>query len=160
MLTDADGIFHESGIAPHKVHWRELAAIRQAAQALLAPQFAEVLQKTPQPFLQPVYDLDSPALASGRIALLGDAAFTARPHVGMGVTKAGEDALALLQALARLGATPQALKVYETSRLEAGTSIVARGRELGAYLEGRNAGESRTPQKVMEETAIDLALQT
>ena len=159
LLTDADGTCHESGIAPHKVHWRELAAIRQAAQALLAPQFAEVLQKTPQPFLQPVYDLDSPALASGRIALLGDAAFTARPHVGMGVTKAGEDALALVQALARLGATPQALKVYETSRLEAGTSIVARGRELGAYLEGRNAGESRTPQKVMEETAIDLALQ-
>ena len=56
--------------------------------------------------------------------------------------------------------SPQALKAYEASRLQAGTSIVARGRELGAYLEGRNAGESRTPQKVMEETAIDLALQT
>ena len=159
LLTDADGTCHEGGIAPQKVHWRELAAVRQAAQALLAPQFAEVLQKTPQPFLQPIYDLDSPALAFGRVALLGDAAFTARPHVGMGVTKAGEDALALAQALARLGNTPAALAAYEASRLKAGADIVARGRELGAYLEGRHAGASRTPQKVMEETAIDLALQ-
>ena len=159
LLTDADGTRHESGIAPRKINWRELAAIRQAAQALLAPQFAEVLQKTAQPFLQPIYDLDTPALAFGRVALLGDAAFTARPHVGMGVTKAGEDALALAQALARLGATPQALKAYEADRLKAGAGIVARGRELGAYLEGTHAGESRTPQKVMGETAIDLALQ-
>jgi 2-polyprenyl-6-methoxyphenol hydroxylase-like FAD-dependent oxidoreductase len=159
LLTDADGICHETGIPPRKVHWRELASIRQAAQTLLAPQFAEVLQKTPQPFLQPIYDLDSPALAFGRVALLGDAAFTARPHVGMGVTKAGQDALALAQALASLGATPQALKAYEASRLKAGAGIVARGRELGAYLEGSHSGKSRTPQKVMEETAIDLALQ-
>ncbi len=93
------------------------------------------------------------------MALLGDAAFTARPHVGMGVTKAGEDALALTEALARLGTTPAALAAYEGSRLKPGARIVARGRELGAYLEGRHAGASRTPQKVMEETAIDLALQ-
>jgi 2-polyprenyl-6-methoxyphenol hydroxylase-like FAD-dependent oxidoreductase len=162
LLTDADGTCHEAGIAPRKINWRELGAVRQAAQALLAPQFAEVLQKTPQPFLQPIYDLESPALAFGRVALLGDSAFTARPHVGMGVTKAGEDALALAEALARLGATPQALQSYQDNRLKAGAAIVARGRELGAYLEGRyseDSGESRTPQKVMEETAIDLALQ-
>lgn len=67
--------------------------------------------------------------------------------------------MALAQALARLGTTPAALAAYEASRLTAGADIVARGRELGAYLEGRHAGASRTPQKVMEETAIDLALQ-
>ena len=54
-------------------------------------------ERRAQPFLQPIYDLDSPRMAFGRVALLGDAAFVARPHVGMGVTKAGDDAMALAQ---------------------------------------------------------------
>jgi 2-polyprenyl-6-methoxyphenol hydroxylase-like FAD-dependent oxidoreductase len=159
LLTDADGTRHPAGIPPRKVHWREMAAVREAAQALLAPQFAEILQKTAQPFLQPIYDLSTRAMAFGRVCLLGDAAFSARPHVGMGVTKAGEDALALALALTELGPTPAALQAYERSRLPAGSSVVARGRELGAYLEREQATASRTPQTVMEETAIDLALQ-
>ncbi len=40
-------------------------------------------------------------MAYGRIALLGDAAFVARPHVGMGVTKAGDDAMALRRRIGR-----------------------------------------------------------
>jgi 2-polyprenyl-6-methoxyphenol hydroxylase and related FAD-dependent oxidoreductases len=36
----------------------------------------------------------------GRVALLGDAAFVARPHVGAGVTKAALDAASLADATA------------------------------------------------------------
>ena len=45
-----------------------------------------------QPFFQPIFDLESPRTVFGRVALLGDAAFVARPHVGAGVTKAALDA--------------------------------------------------------------------
>ncbi len=34
-------------------------------------------------------------MAFGRVALVGDAAFVIRPHVGGGVVKAAEDAAAL-----------------------------------------------------------------
>ena len=95
LMTDADGEHHEAGIPPHKVSWRHIAAMREAGRALLAPQLAEILEKTAAPFLQPIYDLVSPRIAHGRVALMGDAAFVARPHVGMGVTKAAEDAMAL-----------------------------------------------------------------
>ena len=52
-----------------------------------------------EPVLQPIYDLETPRMAFGRVAIIGDAAFVARPHVGAGVSKACDDALALIDAL-------------------------------------------------------------
>jgi 2-polyprenyl-6-methoxyphenol hydroxylase-like FAD-dependent oxidoreductase len=169
LMTDADGIEysneHGGGIPPQKVSWRELAAVREAAAQLLAPQFAEILQKTAQPFLQPIFDLCSTNIAFGRVAIMGDAAFVARPHVGMGVTKAAEDAAAVTDAILAHGLTGEALKAYEHARLRPATSVVERGRQLGAYMESQsfsakhfnNADVARSAQKVMNETAVDLA---
>ena len=167
LMTDADGLHHPGGIAPQQVSWREIAAMREAGRKLLAPQWAEVLEKTAQPFLQAIHDLASERLAFGRVALMGDAAFVARPHVGMGVTKAGEDALALAECVARHGATPAALQAYEAMRLAPGQAVVERGRRLGAYLQARALQARSAPQAasplardalgVLRETAIDLS---
>jgi 2-polyprenyl-6-methoxyphenol hydroxylase-like FAD-dependent oxidoreductase len=160
LMTDADGIEysneHGGGIPPQKVSWRELASVREAAARLLAPQFAEILQKTAQPFLQPIFDLCSTKIAFDRVAIMGDAAFVARPHVGMGVTKAAEDADALTNAILSHGLTSTSLKAYEEARLKPATLVVERGRQLGAYMEN-NADVARSAQKVMNETAVDLA---
>ncbi len=53
-----------------------------------------------EPILQPIYDLETPRMAFGRVAIIGDAAFVARPHVAAGVAKAADDAAALVAALA------------------------------------------------------------
>jgi 2-polyprenyl-6-methoxyphenol hydroxylase-like FAD-dependent oxidoreductase len=160
LMTDADGIEYINeqggGIPPQKISWREVASVRQAAAQLLAPQFAEILQKTAQPFLQPIFDLCSTKIAFDRVAIMGDAAFVARPHVGMGVTKAAEDAAALTDAIASFGLNAQALKAYETTRLRPATEVVERGRQLGAYMEN-SAGVARSARNVLKETAIDLA---
>ena len=160
LMTDADGVHHPEGIAPQQVSWRHVAQAREAARRLLAPQFAEVVEKTAVPFLQPIYDLASTSLAHGRIALLGDAAFVARPHVGMGVAKAGDDATALAACIALDGATPAALRRYEQLRRPAGVAVVQRARHLGAYLEAGARGEARLrhEEDVMHQTAIDPAL--
>ena len=160
LLTDADGEHHALGIAPNKVSWRHLAAMREAARRLLAPQFAEMLEKTAQPFLQPIFDVVSQRLAFGRVALMGDAAFVARPHVGMGVTKAAEDAMALSDCIRAHGATPAALHAFEALRLAPGRAVVQRSRELGAYLQAQgrsaaHAGVRRDAQAVLRETAVD-----
>lgn len=160
MLTDADGAPHPEGIAPQQVSWRHVAAMREAARARLAPQFAEIVEKTAMPFLQPIYDFISEQLAFGRVALLGDAAFVARPHVGMGVAKAGDDAVALAQCIAELGATPAALRRYSELRQPVCAAVVRRARRLGAYMEAqqRGAAVTRDPEQVMRETAIDPGL--
>ncbi|GAB3655460.1 FAD binding domain-containing protein [Ramlibacter alkalitolerans] len=159
LLTDADGTHHPHGIPPNKVSWREVAAMREDARRLLAPQFAEIVEKCGQPFLQPIHDVASREIARGRIALLGDAAFVARPHVGMGVTKAMQDALALAHALATHGATPRALQAYAQERAPSALQVVRRGRRLGAYMQACGQDgvvQARDALAAMNETAVEL----
>jgi 2-polyprenyl-6-methoxyphenol hydroxylase-like FAD-dependent oxidoreductase len=153
-------VHYPQGISPNKVSWREVARMRSDARALLAPQFAEIAEKTALPFLQPIYDMASEAIVQGRVCLLGDSAFVARPHVGMGVTKAMDDAVALADAVQTLGATPEALQAYEAARLAPGRAVVERGRRLGAeMLAARDtdpATQAGLAETVMREVAIDL----
>ncbi len=163
LLSDDAGVHHPLGIAPQKISASNIAQMRADAQRMLAKPFAEIIAKTTQPLLQPIYDLSSEAIVQGRVALMGDAAFVARPHVGMGVTKAMQDALALADAIDQHGASPQALQSYQALRLPAGQAVVARGRRLGAYMQATAQQASHTPARdamtVMQETAIDcLAL--
>src|SRR4029077_9252333 len=77
----------------------ELAArLKSIARSTLAPRLAEVVERT-QPFFQAIYDVETPRIAAGRVVLLGDAAYVARPHVGLGVTKAALDAASLARSL-------------------------------------------------------------
>jgi len=97
---------------------------------------AAVVAQTKQPLLQAVFDLESPQLIFGRVALLGDAAFVARPHVVARVTKAALDAQCLVDALVAAGDDIEpALARYDTERRRFGGRLVARAGHLGAYLE-------------------------
>src|ERR1043165_10255222 len=109
--------------------------MREAGRQVLAPQFNEMVGLGEQPFLQPVYDLEVPRMAFGRVALVGDAAFVARPHIGAGVAKAADDALALADALAGNADVAAALRQFEAARLPVGRKIIARTRHLGAYVQ-------------------------
>jgi 2-polyprenyl-6-methoxyphenol hydroxylase-like FAD-dependent oxidoreductase len=162
LMTDADGLAHPLGIPPALIRPDAIAALREAARMLLAPQLVEVVSRAPQPFLQPIYDVESPRMAVGRVALLGDAAFLARPHVAAGVTKAAEDAMALAQALRENDDVMAALAAFERVRLAVNCRIAARGRALGACLQSDHAmAPSRaeaerhhTPEAVMREIAV------
>ena len=161
LLTDADGNFYPLGIPPHKVSWRNVAAMREAGRRLLAPQFAEILEKTALPFLQPIYDVYSEQIAFGRVMLMGDAAFVARPHCGMGVTKAAQDAGAIADAIDRHGATPAAALAYQEERLKPGQDVIRLARNLGAYMQSqtgsRKGSVARSDENLVRETAVDPA---
>lgn len=161
LMSDADGHHHPLGVPPNKVSWRHIARAREEAVRRLAPQFAEAIQKCGQVFFQPIYDLCSDRLVAGRVALMGDAAFVARPHIGMGVTKAAQDAVALADALHAQPDTLAALRAYEAARLPAGRQAVARARWLGAWLEPDGTADAvpdaaSCAHQALTETAIDL----
>jgi 2-polyprenyl-6-methoxyphenol hydroxylase-like FAD-dependent oxidoreductase len=161
LLTDPSGKLHDFSIPPPLIRPEVIADMRSAAERTLAPAFAEVVRRTETPFFQPIYDYAAPRLAFGRAALIGDAAFVARPHVGAGVAKAGADAMALAMALDGGADIPAALRSYEGARKPEGDRIIARARELGAYMqaqqaspeERRHAEANRTPDAVLERTA-------
>jgi 2-polyprenyl-6-methoxyphenol hydroxylase-like FAD-dependent oxidoreductase len=158
LCTDAEGKCHGTSIPPPLIRPEVLAEMRRAADELLAPQIAEIVHLARQPFFQPIFDVESPHMAFGRVALLGDAAFVARPHVGMGVTKGAGDAVALADCLRKgTGNIAAGLQRYESRRISFNAGVVARGRELGAWLQGSNAPEAKrhhTAEAVMSEIAV------
>ncbi|QYY29610.1 FAD binding domain-containing protein [Cupriavidus pinatubonensis] len=162
LLTDATGKVWNNGIPPALIRADVLADMESAAADRLAPQFAEIVSSTAQPLFQPIFDLTVPRMAFGRIALLGDAAFVARPHCGMGVTKAAGDAMALVRALAGHESVETALEAYSAERVQVGQAVVEHARHLGAYMQAQLKSEQdremaeryRTPEAVMRETAV------
>lgn len=136
MCTDASGHLHRFSIPPPLIRPEVMAAFRAEAHALLPPAFAAAMEATAEPFFQPIFDLDSPRIVSGRVALLGDAAFVARPHVAAGVTKAALNAAWLTDALITSSDDiDEALAAYEARARPFGSAMVARARWIGAYLE-------------------------
>jgi len=160
LLTDASGVTHSISIPPPLIRSEHIKAMRAAAERLLAPQFRAIVGLIDQPILQPIYDLESPHLAFGRVAIIGDAAYVARPHVAAGVSKAADDAASLAAALDEQD-IEAALRRFEMERLPENKKIIERARHLGAYLQATQTAEERArsarhsiPQAVLAETAV------
>jgi 2-polyprenyl-6-methoxyphenol hydroxylase-like FAD-dependent oxidoreductase len=159
LLTGKDGVVHALSIPPPLIRREAIDGIKRAAQRLLAPQFQEVVRMMDEPILQPIYDLASPRMAFGRVAIIGDAAFLIRPHVGAGVSKAADDAAALVKALDGID-LESALKKFEAERYPEGQRTIERARHLGTYLQASQTAEEKahasrhsTDAAVLAETA-------
>ena len=148
LCTDASGRCHGNAIAPPLIRAELAAKLKRDARELLAPQLATIVEGS-QPFFQAIFDLESPRVTHGRVALLGDAAFVARPHVGMGVTKASLDARCLARSIELAdGNLDTALARYDRLRCEFGRWCVERSRSIGAYIERRALPD---PEQVLSE---------
>jgi 2-polyprenyl-6-methoxyphenol hydroxylase-like FAD-dependent oxidoreductase len=161
LLTDERGTTHAISIPPPLIRREVIAEMRADAERLLGPQFRQIARLMGEPILQPIYDLESPQMAFGRVAIAGDAAFVARPHVAAGVSKAADDAATLVEALSAESDVTAALKRYEAGRLPENFRIIERARHLGAYLqatrtqeEQTRAGMHSTDEAVIAETAV------
>ncbi len=135
MCTDAEGRRHEFTIGPPYIRPEVIEAMRADAEREMPPQFADVLRNIKRPFFTPIHDFSTPKLVYGRVALVGDAASSSRPHMGFGMSKAGDDARVLGEALAACGEDIDAgLARYETIRQPIGERVMLHGRKLGTHL--------------------------
>jgi 2-polyprenyl-6-methoxyphenol hydroxylase-like FAD-dependent oxidoreductase len=157
LLTDRNGRRHGLSIAPDQIRPEVIARMRDEGSQVLAPPFAELVRLAPMPFIQTLCDLESPRMTAGRVALIGDAPFVARPHPGLGVTKAALDALALARALEKYpDRITDALEEYSEERRIAGAAIVARGRYLGALISRVPANDAER-RRIADEILIGTA---
>ena len=143
LCTDSQGRQHGTSIPPSSIRPEVVGDLKAAANRLFAPVVAGIVARAQQPLLHAIFDLESPRLTFGRVALLGDAAFVARPHVIAGVTKAALDAQGLADAVD--GADDNldaALVSYDSARRAFGNEIVAYARKLGAHLKATSEGQT------------------
>jgi hypothetical protein len=131
------------------------------------PVFADVIARMPGMFVQAIYDLESDVMGQGRIAVIGDAAFVARPHCGAGVSKAADDAASLATALTTHDRVEDVINAYSLERTKAGHAAVAWAAHLGSYFQMDKWGHRRpdfSPDRppisheyIIQHTGIELS---
>ena len=132
LMTDKDGERRVVSLPPGVVQRRHIDRLREDAASILPPPFAEMVLATAEPYVQAIVDLGAPRMAFGCVALIGDAAFAARPHAAAGTAKAAEDAFRLGEAVGEAnGDVVAALERWESGQLALGRRVLARTREAG-----------------------------
>jgi 2-polyprenyl-6-methoxyphenol hydroxylase-like FAD-dependent oxidoreductase len=134
MCIDEEGNPHEFSVPPPLIRKDLIAQMRAEAEDLMPPAFLDCLHNIARPFFTPIYDFSSPSIVFGRVALVGDAGASARPHMGFGVAKAAGDAQALADALSNRDDIDAALAQYDAVRQPIGERIMLHGRRLGTHL--------------------------
>jgi 2-polyprenyl-6-methoxyphenol hydroxylase-like FAD-dependent oxidoreductase len=145
MLTRSDGVHYDPSIPPPKVRDDLIERSREDASDFLPAPMRDILMCIPKPWVTPIYDLLVNRMVYGRVVLIGDAAATARPHVGMGIAKAGTDAEVLADSLSWNADLAEGLAHFERERLPIAARAVQQGRDLGAYML-----EHRSPEDGMQ----------
>jgi 2-polyprenyl-6-methoxyphenol hydroxylase-like FAD-dependent oxidoreductase len=94
----------------------------------------------------------------GRVTLLGDAAHTMTPNLGMGACQAIEDAAVLGACLKAEEDIAAALKVYEKRRVRHANAIAFLARLVGQIVQLENPGISNTRNVIMKRTPMSTIL--
>lgn len=167
MFTGTDGVHYETGIPPKLVRPELIASMKDEAHRVFSPMFADVIGRMDGMFVQAIYDLESDLMGQGRVALIGDAAFVARPHCGAGVSKAADDAASLATALAAHDRIEDAIAAFSAERSKAGKAAVAWAAHLGSYFQMDKTGHRRadffpdrppiSPEYIIQHTGIELS---
>ncbi|WP_321845629.1 FAD binding domain-containing protein [Paraburkholderia bannensis] len=132
-LTDRDGTVHHASIHAGQLSDDSVSTLRQLADDRLPAVFAQLVLATRAPFIQAIFDALSPGFAQGRVALVGDAACTVRPHTASGTSKAAADAVSLAQALAPPASDAvQRLADWSAQRRAEVTSLLEKGPQLAS----------------------------
>jgi 2,6-dihydroxypyridine 3-monooxygenase len=130
-LTDRHGTRHESSMPAGLTDPRLAERMRRTAAELMAPQAAELVAATTEPFLQTITEAAAPQMVYGRTCLVGDAAMTVRPHAGAATAKAAEDVRALRDLLRDTADVPAALQAWQRRQIPIGRGLLHRSAELG-----------------------------
>jgi 2,6-dihydroxypyridine 3-monooxygenase len=132
LMTGRDGIRRAVSLPPGAATDQAVAGMRRRAADVFAAPIAEVVTSVAEPFVQVICDIEVPRMVSGRVCLIGDAAFALRPHAAAGTAKAADDGWALAEELtAARGDVAVALAAWERRQLKVGRRVLARTREIG-----------------------------
>jgi 2-polyprenyl-6-methoxyphenol hydroxylase-like FAD-dependent oxidoreductase len=134
MNVDENGVQHEHSVPPPLIRKDLIADMHKDARGLLPQSLLDALMAIKQPFITPIYDFTAPQIVYGRVAMAGDAAANARPHMGFGMAKAATDGQALAKHLGAHDDIDDALKAYNAERQPIGNNIVMHGRKLGTHM--------------------------
>ena len=132
LLTDRQGRQHHNSLPQGGATDMALSALHHLARRDVHPRMADLIEATPEPFIQTIVDVVVSRTVFGRACLLGDAAFVVRPHTAGATAKAASDSMLLAEALARSGGDViRALSDFQSAQLRYGHELHRYGVALG-----------------------------
>lgn len=146
LLVDRSGHRKPKSVPKGKVRPELIEALKEQANEVPG-HFRDLIKCTSAPFIQAIFDHGIEKMVYGRVCLLGDAAFSVRPHTAVGTTKAFDDAMQLYWALKENGNDiDTALRLWEQKQLKLGLQVLERSKEVGESLQtGRWSSEHLSP---------------
>jgi salicylate hydroxylase len=155
------------GFVPSDAHLRESWSARGSVDALRADfagwdrRVEQLLEQVEETFWWGLYDREPLARwSTDRVTLIGDAAHAMLPHLGQGANQAIEDAvtLAVLLRGAAPDAVPDALREYESLRLDRTTRVQRGARDNGQRYDSGYEDLTRRDDEIKGSRAFRLWL--
>lgn len=127
-----------------------------------SPPIRDLIAKFPEKLMKwGIFDMadhPAPTYASGRVAIVGDAAHASTPFLGAGGAMGIEDALAMASAMQLVSKTstsaasiPAALQAFSAVRLERSQWLVQSSREMGVIFQWRDPSAGNDGERFREE---------
>lgn len=95
LMIDNQGKSHTRSLPVGFLTKEHIQHLHELSRKVLPKYISDIVIRTPQPFLQAVFDFQIPTYVSNKIIFVGDAASTLRPHTASGVFKALRNGLDL-----------------------------------------------------------------
>ena len=129
LMTDTEGRKHHSTLPVGKMRPEIWKQQQDYAKEILPPQFAELVTKTKQPFIQAIADVITPknVFYEGKVLLIGDAVAGFRPHTAASTNQAAFDA----QLLGQLMEGEMTIEEWERETMGYAKHMQRRGVEMG-----------------------------
>lgn len=99
LLVDNIGKKHTRSLPAGLLSEGQVNYLHALSSRVLPSDFAEIINNTPQPFIQAVFDFQPGDYPDNKLIFIGDAASTLRPHSGSGVLKALSSSIALFNII-------------------------------------------------------------
>jgi len=135
LMTTDDGRNYQFMLPPNQLPESVIHDQKQKAKKRLPVPFANLINITKAPFVQPIYDLEVPQMVFDKVILLGDSSFVPRPHTASGVSKAAYNAMQLAATFDMENQTIEELqgklKEWEVDQLRLGKYLTKMGKQLG-----------------------------
>jgi hypothetical protein len=128
LMTDKDSKIHYFTLPIDGVRDEIWTQQKEYSERVLPPQFAELVNKTPHPFVQAITDVISQmSFFDGRFILVGDALCGFRPHTAASTSQAAFHA----QLLGRVCEAKMGLADWEKQAMKYAKHISKHGIDLG-----------------------------
>lgn len=131
LLTDINGRKRIGFVPEGFVKPEFIARQKEIAKAVMPSVFRSLVEATVNPFIQPIIDLAVDRMVQNRVILIGDSAFTPRPHTAASTAKAVANGVSLNAVLDSYQNLEEALAYWEKDQIRIGLSLKNRGIQLG-----------------------------